>query len=78
VRTFLELSKPEIIISPFFSLCSWSRLCKEYVCERERERCDDAVNTASGYCLDDRGLCVQAPIISRMFNPPGLPDRLWG
>jgi hypothetical protein len=39
---------------------------------------DSVVNTATGYGLDDRGVGVQAPVGSRIFSSPRLPDRLWG
>jgi hypothetical protein len=33
---------------------------------------------ATGYGLDDRGVGVRVPVGSRIFSPPGRPDRLWG
>jgi hypothetical protein len=39
---------------------------------------DSSVGIATGYRLDDRGVGVQVPVVSRIFSCPHRPDRLWG
>jgi hypothetical protein len=33
---------------------------------------------ATGYGLDDRGVGVRVPVVSKIFSSPSRPDRLWG
>jgi hypothetical protein len=42
-----------------------------------REIQDSAVDIATGYGLDDRGVGIRVPVGSRIFSPPRRPDRLW-
>jgi hypothetical protein len=39
---------------------------------------DSAVDIATSYGLDDRGIGVRVPVGSVMFSSPRGPDRLWG
>jgi hypothetical protein len=39
---------------------------------------DSVVSIATGYRLDDRGIGVRVPVVSRIFSSPQGPDRLWG
>jgi hypothetical protein len=39
---------------------------------------DSAVGIATSYRLDDRGVGVQVPVLSRILSSPLRPDRLWG
>jgi hypothetical protein len=39
---------------------------------------NSSVGMATGYGLDDRGLGVQVPVVSRIFSSPLHPDRIWG
>jgi hypothetical protein len=32
----------------------------------------------AGYGLEDRGVGVRVPVLSRILTPPYRPDRLWG
>jgi hypothetical protein len=36
------------------------------------------VGIATGYGLDDRGVGVRVPVVSRIFSFPRRRDRLWG
>jgi hypothetical protein len=36
------------------------------------------VGIATGYGLDDQGVGVRVPVVSRIFTSPYRPDRLWG
>jgi hypothetical protein len=38
---------------------------------------DSVVGIATGYGLDDRGVGVRVPVVSRIFSSPRCPDRLW-
>jgi hypothetical protein len=38
---------------------------------------DSAVDIATGYGLDDRGVGVWVPVRSRIFSSLRRPDRLW-
>jgi hypothetical protein len=37
-----------------------------------------AINIATGYVQNDRGLRVRVPVGLRIFSFPRRPDRLWG
>jgi hypothetical protein len=39
---------------------------------------DSVVGIATGYELDDGGVGVWDPVLSRIFSPPRRPDRFWG
>jgi hypothetical protein len=39
---------------------------------------DSAVGIATSYGLDDRGVGVRVPVVSRIFSSPDRPDRIWG
>jgi hypothetical protein len=39
---------------------------------------DSAVGIATGYGLEDRGVGVRIPVLSRNFSSLRRPDRLWG
>jgi hypothetical protein len=39
---------------------------------------DSAVGIATGYGLDDRGVGVRVPVVSRIFSSSCRPDWLWG
>jgi hypothetical protein len=41
-------------------------------------RRDSAIDIATGYELDDRGVGVRVPVGSRIFSFQCRPDRLWG
>jgi hypothetical protein len=41
-------------------------------------RRDSAVGIAIGYELDDRGVGVRVPVVSRIFSSPRRPDRFCG
>jgi hypothetical protein len=43
----------------------------------ERSR-DSLVGIATGYGLDDCGVGVRAPVVSRIFSSARCPDRVWG
>jgi hypothetical protein len=36
------------------------------------------VGRATGYGLDDQGIGVRVPVMSRIFSSPRRPDGLWG
>jgi hypothetical protein len=38
---------------------------------------DSVVGIATGYGLDDRGVGVQVPVVSKIFSSPRRPDMLW-
>jgi hypothetical protein len=58
------------MISQNIHLSSWDIL---YVGSR-----GSAVSTATGYDLNDRGIAVRVPVVSRIFSSPRRPDRFWG
>jgi hypothetical protein len=37
---------------------------------------ESVVGIATGYGLDDRGIGVRVPVVSRIFSSPRRPDRL--
>jgi hypothetical protein len=37
-----------------------------------------AVDIATGYGLDERGVGIRVPVGSRIFSSPRCPDRVWG
>jgi hypothetical protein len=39
---------------------------------------NNAVDIATGYGVDDRGIGVPVPVEARIFTSPRRPDRLWG
>jgi hypothetical protein len=39
---------------------------------------DSVVGIRTGYLLDDRGIGVQVPAVSKMYFFPRRPDRIWG
>jgi hypothetical protein len=39
---------------------------------------DSAVSIATGYVMEDRGIGVRVPVVSRIFSSPYRPDRFWG
>jgi hypothetical protein len=39
---------------------------------------DSSVGIATSYWLDDRGVGVLVPVVSRIFTSPCCSDRLWG
>jgi hypothetical protein len=39
---------------------------------------DSVVGIAIGYGLEERGVGVRVPVVSRIFSSPRRPDRLWG
>jgi hypothetical protein len=39
---------------------------------------DSVVGIATGYGLNDRGVGVRVPVMSKMFLSPRAPDRFWG
>jgi hypothetical protein len=52
-----------------------SELAEETELLRSR---DSAVDIATGYGPDDRGVGVRVLVGSRIFSSPRRPDRLWG
>jgi hypothetical protein len=53
-------------------------LCKHILTYSERSQ-DNAVGTATGYGMDDRGAGVRVPVGSViLLSSPHRPDRLWG
>jgi hypothetical protein len=63
-----------------------SQLRHGYLCVRLLSFCvvlcvgmsrDSAVDIATGYGLDDRGVGVRVPVESRILSSPRRPDRLW-
>jgi hypothetical protein len=45
---------------------------------KERRSRDSSVGIATGYGLDDRGVGVRVPVVSRIFYSPRCPDWLLG
>jgi hypothetical protein len=43
-----------------------------------QESRNSAVDIATGYGLDDRGVRVRVPMGSRNLSSPRRPDRFWG
>jgi hypothetical protein len=39
---------------------------------------NNVVGIVTGCGLDDRGVRVRVPVVSRIFSSPRRPDRLWG
>jgi hypothetical protein len=46
-------------------------------CNDKRSR-DSSVGIATSYRLDDRGVGVRIPMMSRIFSSSSRPVRLWG
>jgi hypothetical protein len=42
------------------------------------ELTQSVVGIATGYGLNDRGVGVRVPVVSRIFSSPRRPDRIWG
>jgi hypothetical protein len=72
-------SVQNLLPSRLLSKCVKINMCKELFCSvcvwRSR---DSAVDIATGYGLDDRGVGVRVPVGSRIFFSPRRPDRLCG
>jgi hypothetical protein len=64
-----------------FLLFLWLASCCAYTMNMfnfYRQRRNSSVGIASIYWLDDWGIGVRVPVISRIFSYPRRPDRLWG
>jgi hypothetical protein len=50
----------------------WWRNIASLICR------DSEIGLTTDYGLDDRGVGVRAPVLSRIFSSPNRPDWLWG
>jgi hypothetical protein len=78
-RGFNSLRKKKKIIHSVFTGVGISNHINFLVNIRAYERNQDSVvSIATNYGLDDRGIGVRVPVVSRIFSSPLCPDRLWG
>jgi hypothetical protein len=57
----------------------YTSICLGFLVNLSSLRCRDSViGIATSYGLDDRGVGVRVPVVSRIFSSPNRPDWLWG
>jgi hypothetical protein len=81
LRFFVHLSNPSIEMPESTSSETQTlppRSVSFHLLQPSNRSRDSAFGIATGYGLDDRGVGVRVPVISRIFSSPRRLERLWG